>query len=728
MTVLMLCVLFALVQGPDRLDVQVVDASGAPVVASVHEGGADGPVTARTDARGRFSVERERATVALTIVAPGFSPVTIPASADAVLPYRIVLQPASLSEQVTVTAGRRELRGVDSPAAASVVTASELLSMAALAPDDALRTTPGFTLFRRSSSRAANPTTQGVTLRGLSASGASRTLVLAGGVPLNDAFGGWVYWGRVPQAAIERVEVVRGGASDLYGADAVGGVIHIIQADASRARARASLEGGSLDTSRGSVFGSARAGRVGLSLAGEHLATEGAPVVSEAARGPIDTPAGVDHSSLIARADWRADSGWGFDVRVQSFDEQRENGTPLQTNDTNQRQAAVAASGSLAGGVWRAGGYAGSQGYDQAFSAVSPDRTSETLTQRQRVPSEMAGGHGEWLATRRNTTIVAGAEARRVEGATHETRYVAGNPLAPTAAGGTQRFIAGFSQVTMTFGPQWSLVGGGRLDHWSNRSDTTGLERTAVYPSGRVALTWRPDDDWSLRGGAYHAFRTPTLNELNRNFRAGDTLTLANDALEREALTGGEFSALWSRGRASWRATSFATLLDDAVTNVTITSTPTLVTRQRQNAARVRSLGVEVEGDLRLDARWALSGNLTLTHARFGSGTTGLDGLHVPQVPDYQAALVLRFVDPRLVTSSIQVRAIGQQFEDDRNTLPLSAAGIVDAYAGRRVARDLHAFVAVENLLDAEVPTGRTPILTVALPRTWRFGVRYFWR
>ena len=86
MTVLMLCVLFALVQGPDRLDVQVVDASGAPVVASVHEGGADGPVAARTDARGRFSVERERATVALTIVAPGFSPVTIPASADAVLP------------------------------------------------------------------------------------------------------------------------------------------------------------------------------------------------------------------------------------------------------------------------------------------------------------------------------------------------------------------------------------------------------------------------------------------------------------------------------------------------------------------------------------------------------------------------------------------------------------------------------------------------------------------
>ena len=296
---------------------------------------------------------------------------------------------------------------------------------------------------------------------------------------------------------------------------------------------------------------------MGLSLAGEHLATEGAPVVSEAARGPIDTPAGVDHSSLIARADWRADSGWGFDVRVQSFDEQRENGTPLQTNDTNQRQAAVAASGSLAGGVWRAGGYAGSQGYDQAFSAVSPDRTAETLTQRQRVPSEMAGGHGEWLATRRNTTIVAGAEARRVEGATHETRYVAGNPSAAhRGRRHAANFIAGFSQVTMTFGPQWSLVGGGRVDHWSNRSDTTGFERTAVYPSGRVALdlaAGRRLVAARQRSIAPSAHRRST--SCNRNFRAGDTLTLANDALEREALTGGEFSVLCGRRSLSWRAT-----------------------------------------------------------------------------------------------------------------------------------------------------------------------------
>ena len=68
----------------------------------------------------------------------------------------------------------------------------------ALTLDDFLRRVPGFTLFRRTSSLVAHPTAQGVSLRGVGPSGASRSLVLADGIPLNDPFGGWVYWSRVP--------------------------------------------------------------------------------------------------------------------------------------------------------------------------------------------------------------------------------------------------------------------------------------------------------------------------------------------------------------------------------------------------------------------------------------------------------------------------------------------------------------------------------------------------
>jgi outer membrane receptor protein involved in Fe transport len=715
---------------PRRVSGQVLDPLGAPVVATVHRDRADGAVVATSDARGRFSIELPAASTGaarFVFVASGYAPELVELSASATNELRVLLHAATMAEQVTVTAGKRELRGADAPAASSVVSSSDLLSVAAMEADDALRQTPGFTLFRRSSSRNANPTTQGVTLRGLSASGASRTLVLAGGVPLNDPFGGWVYWGRVPQAAIDRIEVVRGGISDLYGADAVGGVIHIIPMSATRSAARGSIEGGSLDTNRVSLFGGAHRNRLGATLAVERLSTDGAIIVDESARGPIDTPAGVRHQTLLASVGWRAESGTGFEARVQGFSEKRENGTPLQDNDTNQRQYAVRGSGNVLGGAWQGAGFGTHQTYDQAFSSVNATRAAETLTQRQRVPSEMAGGSADWLRAFGSATLLAGAELKQVDGKTVETRYVSNQPQAPTTAGGRQRTAAGFTQLTYNVNAAFTVVGGVRVDRWSSRNIVTGVDRDKVHPSARAAATWRTSEAGSIRGTVYRAFRAPTLNELHRNFRVGDSLTLANDQLGAETLTGGEASWLWATSRYSVRATGFVTALDDAIANVTLTSTPTLITRQRQNAGSVSSRGVEVEGEWRLDRRWTVSGNVTATNSEFGEGPSGLDGLRVPQVPSYQAAAGVRFVDPQLLTASMQVRAIGQQYEDDRNTLALGAAQIVDLFASRGVTRSLHVFGAVENLFDEVVPVGRTPLPTIGLPRTYRVGVRVFW-
>src|SRR5207302_8225541 len=142
-----------------------------------------------------------------------------------------------------VTATQTKTRLSDTPASVVVITRQATMqTTAASTTDDALRQVAGFTLFRRSGSRTANPTSQGVSLRGVGASGASRALVLDDGIPLNDAFGGWVYWGRVPRAALDRVEILRGGASDLYGSSAMGGVVQFIRRS----------EGVSLDASAGS--------------------------------------------------------------------------------------------------------------------------------------------------------------------------------------------------------------------------------------------------------------------------------------------------------------------------------------------------------------------------------------------------------------------------------------------------------------------------------------------
>ena len=89
--------------------------------------------------------------------------------------------------------------------------------------DDLLRSVPDVQPSLLSS-RYNHPTAQAVSLRGL---GTRRTLVLLDGVPLNDGFGGWINWGLVPDR-VQRIEVVPGGASSLWGTWAMGGVIHII--------------------------------------------------------------------------------------------------------------------------------------------------------------------------------------------------------------------------------------------------------------------------------------------------------------------------------------------------------------------------------------------------------------------------------------------------------------------------------------------------------------------
>jgi outer membrane receptor protein involved in Fe transport len=176
-----------------------------------------------TDATGAFTLADGTLPVRLQVTARGFAPGLVTVTAT---PVTIVLVPAALTESVIVTADRLPAWR-DPTAGATVFGAVDLERIPALTLDEALRSVSGFSLFRRSPARAGNPTTHGVTMRGLSASGASRGLVLLDGVPLNDGFGGWVTWTRLPSGAIARVDLERGGSSDTYGSDALGGVLRI---------------------------------------------------------------------------------------------------------------------------------------------------------------------------------------------------------------------------------------------------------------------------------------------------------------------------------------------------------------------------------------------------------------------------------------------------------------------------------------------------------------------
>ncbi|HEY0083513.1 MAG TPA: TonB-dependent receptor plug domain-containing protein, partial [Pyrinomonadaceae bacterium] len=403
-------------------------------------------VKTTTGAGGEFSFDAPEAATAagalLVVRADGFAPLERKLSAreGSAENLRLVLAPAPLAEELTVTATRTETRLGDTAASVVFVTAEELSTTAAVTLDDALRQVAGFQLFRRAGSRTANPTTQGVSLRATGASGASRALVLADGIPLNDPFGGWINWGRVPRESVQSVEVARGGFSHLYGSGALGGVINILTRKATEGRPVVSLEAsyGSQHTPDASLYASGRSGRWGATLAAEAFHTDGYILVQRAERGHIDTPAGARRSTLDVGLDYAVSEDARLFFRAAYFGESRANGTPLQTNRTHLRQWS-------AGGDWsharlgqvQARLYGGAQLYDQNFTAVAADRNTETLTRVQRVPSQFNGLTTQWSrAFAGRHTLVAGLDAREVRGASDELVYVQGRASSLVGAGG----------------------------------------------------------------------------------------------------------------------------------------------------------------------------------------------------------------------------------------------------------------------------------------------------
>lgn len=597
-----------------------------------------------------------------------------------------------VSESITVTATRTETRVADTPASVVVLSREELATSAAPAIDDSLRQVAGFTLFRRSGSRVANPTSQGVTLRGVGASGASRALVLDDGIPLNDPFGGWVYWGRIPRVALDRVEVLRGGASELYGSAAMGGVIQFIRRKSPALSVDASL--GSQETGTLSLF----AGNARGSVAADFFSTDGYVLVRPSQRGAIDVEADSQHTTLDGTL-----HGERAFVRASYYSESRNNGTPMQVNDTEIRHLSIG--GEFGGLSLRA--YGSDQDYFQTFSAIAGDRQSERLTVEQDVPSRGFGGSAQWTRPIGGRhVVVAGAEVRRARGTSKELRFTAAGTFR-VEAGGTQDSAAVYVEDLFAVRPDLTITAGVRGD-WVEST----VSETQVNP--RIAVLWRASDNLAVSASGYTAFRSPTLNELYRGFRVGNINTLPNARLTSENLTGVELGARLRNARV----TLFWMSVSDAIANVTLSATPTLITRQRQNLGRTRSIGAELDAEWRLARDWRASASWLYVDATVREG--GLRGNRVPQVPRHQGTAQLTWK-----SVGAQLRWSASQFDDDRNQLPLDSYFVADLFASHPLRERLDVTLAIENVFNAEVEVSATPVVTLGQPRAARIGLRY---
>lgn len=665
------------------------------------------------------------------------------------------------SDAIVVTANRRQETLREVAANVTILAQEDIEQSAALSVDDMLRQVPGFSLFRRSSSLVAHPTSQGVSLRGIGPSGASRTLVLLDGVPLNDPFGGWVQWSRVPQEGLERIEVVRGGGSDLWGSSALGGVIQLLTTPPEQQSVGAVLEAGNHDQFHAGFQASQRFGDLAVSASASRLEGGGYPLIREDQRGAIDIDATSEVNAFYGKLDYALSPASTYIVRGNLFDEERGNGTPLTYNNTLGGYLTTGLSHVTdRSGEWMVSLTGHRQSFDSTFSSQAPDRSSETPSLDQfDVTAEALSAATQWTRpVSGRHRLTAGADARWVDAENAEDFTYSipdGRFLRRRQAGGEQLQGAFYLQDEINLGDRFQLTAGGRVDSWSNRSgfrvertladgsvlsDNQFPDRDEITFSPKLSMVYAMQDGLLLRGALYRAFRAPTINELYRPFRVRNDITAANDALEPETLTGAELGLDLGNARTHARLTAFWNRAEDAISNVTLGFGPGAVSpcgfvpaggicRQRQNLDAVRIVGLEAEAQHRTSTGWQVSGSYLFSRPEIqeASQEPSLEGNRLAQTPEHQVVARLSYSNVDRLAGSLQVRYAGEQFDDDLNTLELDDYIVADLLLRRRVWRSFELFLGVENLFDETIESGRSAdgIVSVAAPRLFHGGIKF---
>ena len=567
------------------------------------------------------------------LFAVGLVGVTGPALCQTPLP--------TFQDDVVVTASLAAEASDDVPASVTVIGAQEIADRQATSVEELLRTVPGLDLVRSGSpGKVASLFSRGAN--------SNQTLVLWNGVELNDPYGGGFDWAFLPTEGVERVEVVRGPFSALYGGDAVGGVVQVLTGKSRGLAAR--LEGGGDGYRRGSVLGGTDVGRLHLDLAG-HLRRGDGQLANDF----------YDADEAIGRASWAFTPGSSLGLVVRGNDSRvgipvdyLGQPTPERRQDRDFRLAALPFH--WQGAAW---------GFDAQASRLTSrlgirdatDPFSEGTTDAE---SRRARAVATWQANDK-LWVAGGADWDRQE-ATSVDAFT-------TVDGVHQATRAGFGEVHLQL-PRLSVDAGLRRDDNDVFGAETTLRAGAVAALGAHAR---------LRASYGEGFRPPALVDL---YYPG----FGNPDLQPERSDSRELGVDGDAGAWRWSLVGF----DNEQRNLILFD---FASGLPQNVGRARSRGAEGE----------LAVHRGGFRARFDA--TYLDALNLdtgaplPRRPRRSASLLLTWAPaPGRWTLNAVGRYTGER--TDVGDVDLPAYSVVDLAAAWSARPWLAPYARLENALD----------------------------
>jgi outer membrane cobalamin receptor len=621
------------------------------------------------------------------------------------------LRIGAVTESLVVSGAHTDLPLSEAASTVTVVSGTEIESRQMRTVDDALRFVPGLAVAHNG---GFNNLTSLFTRGGES----NFTLVLLDGMRVN-AFGGGLDLSQIPLVNVDRVEVVRGPQSAVFGADAIGGVVHVVTKRSQHNRGELLLEGGSLGTIRLRAGGGGSRGGISYHAAVEHAVSDGFTGIAPATGTTVSNDNGTtDHIGF--GAGWRSTSGTAVKSSGQFSFTKRGFPGPFGSNpigvyggidtvsrgDNTRRQFGVEwAQPWGAASRMRQRTHVAVAHFDSTF--ISPFGTSLERSRRVSVRSQTD------VALSATVGVSAGVDIQRERA---DSTFIIGLAGAEVPV---SRWLSGyFVEARLAPSARWSLAGGVRVEQIARdalQADPFGFQPRPAFARNTV-VSANPRISMALiaRGAG-----TPTTTKLHASAGTGirppDAFEIAftdNPALvpERSRSVDVGLHQTFAGGIAVAEATVFYNNYDDMI--VAVGSSFRDASRFRtDNISNARSRGVELAFSARPAARFGIRAAYTCldTEIRSVDRTEGQApspfrvGEALIRRPRHQGSVSATFTERRL-TAYIdavfrgEVRDVEPTFGAFGGVFTAKGYRTANSGATVRVARTVDAFVRVENI------------------------------
>ena len=650
-------------------------------------------------------------------------------------------------EKTVVTATRTETPIENLPVSVTVITKDDIAKMHAKTVDDVLNKVAGVRV-KRTKGLLTTGSHTSVCMRGTEH--ASRTLILKDGIPLNTVYIGSVdYWGMISVDDIEKIEIVRGASSALYGSYAMGGVINIITRPAREKTAGSvSFEGGTFDTYIGNANISTATDKFGIRVGASHKGSDGYEYYEGAKwKDYYKTPEIEITNAALGGDIWLGESILKLDYEYFLEDSLSATTTQYDNKDESHRYSL-----NYSLPIGKTDFSIKSYYFDKSYDSKARKYNKTTGSHDKYyydcdVPKDEWGVMMQVSRKIGSHRLTIGSDLKW--GKCKSTyKYEDGDRI----FSGKQDLHSVFVNDEMLIGDKLILSAGVRYDWWKNHSgdfydDTKTPPDDIKYPedtdeafSPKAGVVYKLREDTKLRASFGTGFKVPSLYYLYKSGPHGSKrFDVANPKLGPEKMPWSYDIGFDMKPNKNLNLTftfyqsSFKDFMGDKTLKPEevpegLAPDPGQDPMQKVNLGKVDIHGAEAGLEVTFNSRWSVFANYTYNVSKIKEykEKPEVEGNYLSYTPRHMTKLGFTYDNPDLFTLSLYLRNVGSMFGDFENTDKKKVEGfsVWDMKVSRELFTGMEFFVSVDNLTDEkykEYYGYYNPPLTVMLGAKYSF-------